>query len=325
MAKVITVLNYKGGAGKTTTVANLGTALWLLRKRVLLIDTDVQCNLSLLLGFRNNDSNGNLLPTVNEWLTDHPDGFKVYERYPGLYYIPGRKDPKINLERELSNEYHGEDILKEHLNDIKDMFDYILIDCSFLANMINKNALIASDSILIPCETASFSFQGLDQLYSEYLKTKKRANKDLQIEGILYTKYLKGTRFAKKMEQYMNDSEEFGPYIMKTKIRKCNRFDESPIENKSVFEKEVKSNGAEDYLSLAEELTGDKRPDNWKEIILKAWLSVEEDDWDVIGQLREVFKEMKAQHPNDPAIEKEFNHLTKIIKEHAIQEKEQNK
>lgn len=292
MTKVISVLNYKGGAGKTTTTANLGTALWIMGKKVLLIDSDIQCNLTFLLGFDQSEGD----PTLHEWLLkDCPP--PVYDRYPGLHYIPTKDDEEF--ENKLDKVYHREDVLRDHLELIKEHFDYILIDCSFKAGLTNTNALNASDSLLIPAECASFSLQGMTKLMDTFHQVKSRMNKKLEIEGILYTKYMGGTRFSKKMTSYLKEDEEYAGHIFNTCIRKNVRFDESPIENKTVFEKDVNANGAEDYMLLAEEITGEKRPYDWKERILHAWLNEKPNDEEVIKMLADMEKKKKSINLNN--------------------------
>ena len=283
MAKVISILNYKGGVAKTTTTANLGTALWILGKKVLLVDTDTQCDLSTQLGYSQSSEDN----TLHEWLLKDCDP-PVYDRYDGLHYIPSKKDDEF-IEK-LSKVYHPEDSLSDHLNTIKDYFDYILIDCMPSDNLINVNAKTASDSILIPLECDTFAVQGLHSLLDSIEKTKKRSNKALEIEGMLITSYDKQLKISKSSLAYLE--EEFPNKIFQTKIRKNVRFCESPMENKTCFEYEIKANGAEDYISLAEELTGESRPQDWKQKILKAWLSIpgNENDENVIEQLKELNK-----------------------------------
>ena len=281
--KVISILNYKGGAGKTTTAANLGTALWILGYKVLLIDSDIQGNLTFLMGF--DQSCGD--PTLHDWML-HDGNPPIYERYPGLYYIPVSGDQEF--EQKLDKMYHREDVLRDHLEPIKQQFDYVLIDCSFKAGLTNTNALNASDSLIIPSECASFSMQGMEKLMQDYEDIRKRMNPKLEIEGVLLTKYQQNTRFSRQMTAWLNTQPRYEGKVFNTRIRKNIRFDESPIESKSVFERDVKANGAEDYLSLAEEISGTKRPDQWPYIPLNAWLQEHPEDEGVKTQLAELTK-----------------------------------
>ena len=110
MTKVISILNFKGGVAKTTTTYNLGVALWLLGKRVLLIDTDAQCNLSGLIGFDQTSGDA----TVHEWLLNDSQAMPVYEQYPGLYYVPASKELR-DIESYLMNKRSREKILNKKL------------------------------------------------------------------------------------------------------------------------------------------------------------------------------------------------------------------
>lgn len=284
--KVISILNYKGGAGKTTTAANLGTALWILGYKVLLIDSDIQGNLTFLMGF--DQSCGD--PTLHDWML-HDGNPPIYERYPGLYYIPVSGDQEF--EQKLDKMYHREDVLRDHLEPIKQQFDYILIDCSFKAGLTNTNALNASDSLIIPSECASFSMQGMEKLMRDYEDIRRRMNPKLEIEGVLLTKYQHNTRFSRQMTMWLETQPRYEGKVFQTRIRKNIRFDESPIESKSVFERDVKANGAEDYLALAEEISGTKRPDQWPYIPLNAWLQEHPDDEGVKAQIAELNKSKK--------------------------------
>lgn len=284
--KVISILNYKGGAGKTTTAANLGTALWILGYKVLLIDSDIQGNLTFLMGF--DQSCGDA--TLHDWML-HDGNPPIYERYPGLYYIPVSGDQEF--EQKLDKMYHREDVLRDHLEPIKQQFDYILIDCSFKAGLTNTNALNASDSLIIPSECASFSMQGMEKLMRDYEDIRRRMNPKLEIEGVLLTKYQHNTRFSRQMTMWLETQPRYEGKVFQTRIRKNIRFDESPIESKSVFERDVKANGAEDYMALAEEISGTKRPDQWPYIPLNAWLQEHPDDEGVKAQIAELNKSKK--------------------------------
>ena len=150
MAKVISIINDKGGVAKTTTTINLGTALWLLGKRVLLVDTDKQCNMTITID-RTSYKVG--VSTLYDWLKDDTIAPPVYERYKGMDYIPSsiRID---ELNTWLADKVYRENYLSIRLNALKDMYDYILIDCAPGCNSIlNKNAIAASDGVIVPVRT----------------------------------------------------------------------------------------------------------------------------------------------------------------------------
>lgn len=275
MAKVLSVLNYKGGVAKTTTTANLGTALWILGKRVLLIDTDPQCDLSFLLGF--DAAAGD--ETFNEWFMSQDDNMvaPVYCRYKSLspngkeclYYIPSSRELR-DADMMLAARKSRERILRRKLKSIQEAFDYILIDCSPKESIVNFNALVVSDSILVPIDCSSFSLKGMQTLMDSIREVKDdEFNDSLDILGFLPVRYDKNTRISKSVTEYFND--QFPDKVFNTKIRKSVRFDESPLKHKTVFEYDPEGNGAEDYMSLAEEITGEVRPMDWKERALEAW------------------------------------------------------
>jgi chromosome partitioning protein len=282
MTKVISILNFKGGVAKTTTTYNLGVALWALGKRVLLIDTDAQCNLSGMLGF--NQSEGDA--TLNEWLRTDDMPMPIYEQYPGLLYVPSSKglrdiesylNGKVNREMFLYNKK-----LKPYLQPQQDgtyMFDYVLIDCSPKEGLMNNNNMSASDYVLIPAECSGFSLQGMQDLLFGISEIKENVNPRLEILGFLIIKYDKQTRISRAVSEFFDS--RYGDKVFKTKIRKNVKFDETPLQYKGIFEHAPESNGAEDYMSLAEEITGCTRPSNWQSIALDAWISangVQEDE-----------------------------------------------
>lgn len=287
MAKVISILNYKGGVAKTTTAANLGTALWILGKKVLIIDTDIQCNLSFMFDFDQSEGDA----TLHDWLLNDCNS-PIYDRYDGLHFIPSGLDD--SFDEKLGKLYHNEDVLRDHIQVLRDHFDYILIDCAPKKGLVNINAMNAADSLLIPVVCDSFSLQGMQTLLDSIEYVKKRMNHNLEVEGILITKYEKNTRISKAVMGYFTNPEEFplADKIYRTHIRKNVKFDESPISHKTCFELGIDANGAEDYMKLAEEITGEERPAGWKYKVLEAWLSDEDrkNDEGVIEQLANLKK-----------------------------------
>ena len=270
MAKVISVLNYKGGVAKTTTTANLGTALWILGKKVLLIDTDDQCDLGLVLGHNHkNDSR-----TLHDWMLEEGSVPNMYKRYDDLIYIPCGSDPRFIFK--LNDMYRREEVLAECIEMVRPYFDYILIDCKPENSLMNTNAMVASDSLLVPVDCSGYSIKGLFAIEEEVNKVKKRMNPKLKIEGVLICKYIAGTRASKATEKYFRDN--YPDLTYQTRIRQNTRINDTPLRNKTLFEMDPLSNGATDYMSLAEEIAGEKRPDNWKEKAIVAWWETHPDD-----------------------------------------------
>lgn len=283
MAVIISDLNFKGGVGKTTTSINLATALWLLGKRVLIVDTDPQCNLTNLIGFDQTEGDS----TMYEWMTQEECPVPIYIHYEGFYFIPAHRKLR-DIEIDLMKRKNRERILSKKLDLIKDQFDYILIDCAPKDGIMNDNAMSASDSVLIPAECSGFSLQGMQDLLDSIQDVKENINEKLDILGFLIIKYEKNTRISKQTLDYFNQA--YPDKIFKTKIRKNVKFDETPLKNKSIFEHSVDANGAEDYMCLAEEISGEKRPSDWRERILSSWLSEHPEDESVIEQLNNLKK-----------------------------------
>lgn len=271
MTKVIAVLNYKGGVGKSTTTYNLGVALWILGKKVLLIDTDAQCNLSGLIGFDQTAGDS----TFYEWMKEDDVNMPIYALYDGLSYVPASK-ALSTLEGALIGKRNRERILSKKLSAYLQpdengsfIFDYVLIDCAPKDGVVNDNAMSASDYVLIPTECSGFSLQGMQNLLFSIQDIHDNINDKLDILGFLMVKYDRQTRISKQVTEYF--SEHFNDKMFKTRIRKNIKFDESPLVNQGIFEYAPDSNGAEDYMTLAEEITGIKRPDDWRDRALKAW------------------------------------------------------
>lgn len=263
MAIIISILNSKGGVAKTTTCYNLGVSLWTLGKRVLLIDTDAQCNLSGLIGFDPTEGDN----TIYEWLLEASTP-PVYELYPRLFYIPSSKKMR-DIESVLMNKRARESVLQKKLALVIEAFDYVLIDCSPKEGIVNDNAMCASDYVLIPTECSGFSLQGMQNLLLSINDIRDNLNEKLDILGFLLTKYDRNTRISKQVTEYFEQT--FQNKVFKTKIRKSVKFDETPLRHKGIFEYSSECNGAEDYMALGEEITGELRPENWKKLASQAW------------------------------------------------------
>lgn len=278
MTKVICIVNFKGGVAKSTTTYNLGVALWILGKRVLLIDTDAQCNLSGLIGFDHTEGDA----TFYEWMINDDQPMPIYEQYPGLFYIPASGELS-NIESYLMNRRNREKVLAKKIHpylqplpDGTSRFDYVLIDCAPKDGIVNDNAMSASDYVLIPTECSGFSLQGMQNLLFSINDVKENLNEKLDILGFLIVKYDKQTRISKKVTEYFE--RNYQAKVFTTKIRRNVKFDETPLANQGIFEYSPEANGAEDYMCLAEEITGEQRPDNWQSKALSAWETANKDN-----------------------------------------------
>ena len=272
MAKIISVVNFKGGVAKSTTAFNLAAALWMCGKRVLIVDADPQYELSTRIGFIAPNAD-----TLYEWMLSEGSNEEldapIYNRYEGngdFCLIPS--SPKVStIEQALLRQTDRYDspyfILRKLIRKYCMDFDYIFIDCPPSPGFMNKLALIASDEIIVPVECAGESIDGLIKLEQTIQSIKAKANPDLQIKGYLLTKYDERTKITRQI-RYEISKEGL---LINTKIRSSIKFKEAGMFYKNIFEYDPNGNGAEDYMKLAEELFGVERPENWKTISAEYW------------------------------------------------------
>jgi chromosome partitioning protein len=246
VSKIISVCNLKGGVGKSTTVLNLGAALANNGKKVLLIDLDAQGNLTESLGQDENAAERDIYRALRGDI-----GLLPIEIYPGLSLVPATLDLAA-AELELSAEAGGEFILKELLQEEREKFDYVLIDCSPSIGSMVVNALVASDSLLIPLQADFLALRGLRKLTEVITKVQRRLNKDLKVSGILVTQYDNRKTLSRHVVEEIQ--EHFRAEIFTTKIRNNVSLAESPSQGLDIFRYEPRSNGAEDYASLCKEV-----------------------------------------------------------------------
>lgn len=272
MAKIISVVNFKGGVAKSTTAFNLAAALWMCGKRVLIVDADPQYELTTRIGFIAPNAD-----TLYEWMLSEGSNEEldapIYNRYEGngdFCLIPS--SPKVStIEQALLRQTDRYDspyfILRKLIRKYCMDFAYIFIDCPPSPGFMNKLALIASDEIIVPVECAGESIDGLIKLEQTIQSIKAKANPDLQIKGYLLTKYDERTKITRQI-RYEISKEGL---LINTKIRSSIKFKEAGMFYKNIFEYDPHGNGAEDYMKLAEELFGVERPENWKTISAEYW------------------------------------------------------
>ena len=246
MSTIISVINYKGGTGKTTTTLNLGAALAKKGNKVLLLDFDSQCNLSLSKGIRNSEKHiGNVLAkkaSIEESIIEL-ENFSI---------VPATGD-LLDYEFGISNEPGREFIAREFLADIKDKFDYILIDCPPSLGLLAINSLVAADYFIVPMQAENFAFIGLDSILNATQKVKDRMNKKLELAGILLAKFTPRTKFAKAIISNIIADERLKDKLFNSYIRQDISLMESPAFGQSVFEYAPKSRGSRDYNNFANE------------------------------------------------------------------------
>lgn len=246
MTKIISIINHKGGVGKTTTTVNLGGALTQKGYRVLLVDLDGQANLTMSLGL-----NSDLNETIYSSMKSGKD-FPVYKNKEGLEIVPSCLDLSA-IESELINEPGRELILKSLLANIRERYDYILIDCPPSLSLLSLNALTASDGIIIPMQAQYLAMRGMDKLVNIINKVKSRINPSLYIYGILITMYDGRTNLNKSISEVVE--ETFHGKVFSSYIRNNISLAEAQANGKDIFHYDSKCNGAADYMNLCNELT----------------------------------------------------------------------
>lgn len=249
MGKIIAITNQKGGVGKTTTTINLGAYLALLNKKVLIIDTDPQGNATSGLGL---DKNALDLSVYDLLINNVPiQDVVIKTKVTNLLLIPAN----INLagaEVELVSALSRETKLKEPLNDIKDQFDYILIDCPPSLGLLTLNALTAANEVLIPVQCEFFALEGLTQLTQTIQLVQRHLNPSLNILGFVLTMYDTRTKLS---AQVVSELKSYGKEkVFKTLISRNVRLSEAPSYGEPISLYSPKSRGAEVYLKLAKEV-----------------------------------------------------------------------
>jgi chromosome partitioning protein len=245
MSTIISVCNLKGGVGKSTTVLNLGAALANSGKKVLLVDLDAQGNLTESLGKEDEAAERDIYRVLRSEIELQP-----IEIYAGLALVPATLDLAA-ADNELTTA-GGDFTLKEKLEGIKRNYDYVLIDCSPSIGKVVVNALVASDSLLIPLQADFLALRGLKKLTEVITQVQKYLNKDLKVSGILVTQYDNRKVLSRHIVEEIQ--EHFRAELFSTKIRNNVSLAESPSQGLDIFRYEPKSNGAEDYASLCKEV-----------------------------------------------------------------------
>jgi chromosome partitioning protein len=250
MGRVITIANQKGGVGKTTTAINLGASLAIAERPTLVIDCDPQSNATSGLGLRRDSGT----PSVYECLIDGRGlGEAIHEsvHFPCLNVVPASRD-LAGAEVELVDRPHRERILRDRLGDLRQSYEYILIDSPPSLGLLTLNALVAADTVLIPIQCEFYALEGLSQLLNTVRLVQRKINQTLEIEGVLLTMYDSRLNLAKQV--VAEAREYFGDKVFDTMIPRNIRLAEAPSFGKPIALYDVLSTGARGYLSLAWEL-----------------------------------------------------------------------
>lgn len=254
MCKVISIVNQKGGVAKTTTTNALGLGLAMQGHRVLLIDLDPQGNLSMSLGVTFPDvvekSIAALMLTHLQNHAEH-EYIEYINRQHGVDVFIGNDDLG-KLERMLSGWRDSEFTLQTILQDLRDQYEYIIIDCMPSVGNLTENAIIAADEIIIPSEPQFFSTKGIQSLFDEISKIKRRKNPSLNVVGILPTKVDTRTNIAKGFLQTISDIFGEDMYIFRSMIPISTRLAECN-DGKNLYEYDPNGKGVQAYFNFVNE------------------------------------------------------------------------
>ena len=255
MGKVISLVNQKGGVGKTTTSINLSASLAVLGKKVLLIDLDPQGNATTGIGINKGEIDNSIYDVlIGKCEVEEAIATSKYKR---LYVIPATINLAgidIELMEKSNNDssFSKGSQLKTRLDKIKDQFDYVIMDCPPSLGLITTNALTASDSVIIPVQCEFFALEGIMQLLNTIMMAQKTLNPNLDIEGVLLTMLDSRTNLG--FEVVEDIRKYFKERVYNTIIPRLIRLTEAPSHGKPIVAYDPKSKGTEAYLNLAKEV-----------------------------------------------------------------------
>jgi chromosome partitioning protein len=249
MASIIAIVNQKGGVGKTTTAVNLGASLALAEKDILIIDTDPQGNSTSGLGINRDDIKKSLYDVYADRCA--PDEAVVPSVMQHLDIIPSTVD-LLGVEVELVGKEGREGILSRIIADLKKEYKYILIDCPPSLGLLSLNALVAAGSVIVPVQCEYYALEGLSLLTRTLHLVKNSYNPSLDIKGILLTMFDGRNSLSGQVAEEVR--KHFGEKVFNTVIPRNVTLAEAPSHGKPIILYDVRSSGAQSYLSLAKEI-----------------------------------------------------------------------
>jgi len=250
MGRVIAVVNQKGGVGKTTTTANLASGLAKHNLKVLLIDLDAQANLSAHFGIGvDDDGDGKSMydvlrheTPIDEVIVPIEDGLSIA---PASLFLSA-------ADLELGAVIGRELLLRKSLSNLKEKFDYILIDCPPSLGLLSLNGLVAASEVVIPVQSEYLALHGVTQLLDTVDQVRSAYNPSLRVGGVLLCLHDARKRLSRSVAETIRNY--FGDLVFETIIRTNVALAEAPSQGVSIYDYDSKSNGAKDYQNLAQEL-----------------------------------------------------------------------
>lgn len=255
MARVISLVNQKGGVGKTTSSINLAAALGQLGKKTLLIDMDPQSNATTGVGMNSSDFENDIYEAITGLCKMEKAIYKT--KFKNLSVVPSTLnlagiDVEFVKKMFADNTFQRNNQLSDVLAPIKDKYDYIIIDCQPSLGLCTMNALVASDSVIIPVQCEFYALEGITQLLNSIIMVQNSMNPDLRIEGVLLTmldgRTNIGLEVIEEIRKYFKDK------VFNTIIPRLVRLVEAPSHGKPINEYDPESRGAEAYHNLAREV-----------------------------------------------------------------------
>lgn len=255
MGKIISLVNQKGGVGKTTSSINLAASLGVLKKKVLLVDLDPQGNTTTGIGINKAD----ISKSVYDLLIDNATLKEVMikTKFKNLYVVPATinlagADIELVEKSKTNPEFIKNGQLKKYLDQTRDMFDFVIIDCPPSLGVLTTNALTASDSVIIPVQCEFFALEGIMQLLNTIMLAQKSLNPTLDIEGVLLTMLDNRTNLG--LEVVEEIKSYFKERVYDTIIPRLVRLSEAPSHGKPILAYDPHSRGTEAYINLAKEV-----------------------------------------------------------------------
>jgi len=245
MVQIISVINHKGGVGKTTSTANIGAGLNQLKRRVLMVDTDPQSNLTRHFGYPKSIEKSIYGALVGKY------SLPILNIKTGLDLVPS-SDELVSWEKEISDEPGRELFLRDVLVPVVKNYDYVIIDCPPSLGLLPLNALSTSHHVLITVEPSKFAIDGMGNIFNAVKKVKDRINSDLTGSRILITRFHASKTLHKQTESVIR--ETYDKIVFKTVIRTNVALEEAVMEGCDIFEYDSNANGAKDYKNVCNEI-----------------------------------------------------------------------